>query len=456
MTQAPVRVLILLDGDNVAPEKSYLTARAQGGSLSAFQLAEQARRWISTELGRDASISCLLFADVAHLSRSMDLSSEGTLAFSKGFSSTPSPCAFVHVLQGTTLAAISAHLAFLLPTIDYLFLGGFSTEIHAYHILKTLKSSTTKVPKIVLLSTTQAPVQSMSNLAHSTTRFSGISEVVHQRVETILTNPHHEFSDGYQASSPTTSSIASPVVGTRAPATRMPALPGSEEDTNPWLTAESSTRAQTSVPPRRQSVQIQSPAPYPPGLILPTGMVQPAPSNEAAVESVRDPKKTSPILSQLLTTTASPPPSTPLPSSQPSSTPTPVQQAPIGTPSPSATSKSASSPSTTSASMSRSPSTSLAPIESPQPRAPTIPSRFLPLLRLIHSHSIESPIAPLWSTIGGELPKSSYPKSIKFKEYLMEAQKEGWVVTGKGEGEGREWVKISKRGERALAKSENQ
>lgn len=80
------------------------------------------------------------------------------------------------------------------------------------------------------------------------------------------------------------------------------ALPGSEEDTNPWLTAESSTRAQTSVLPRRQSVQIQSPAPYPPGLILPTGMAQPVPSNEAVVESVRDPKRTSPVqsLSQLL------------------------------------------------------------------------------------------------------------------------------------------------------------
>jgi len=76
------------------------------------------------------------------------------------------------------------------------------------------------------------------------------------------------------------------------------ALPGSEEDTNPWLNSEPSTRAQTSALPRRQSVQLRSPAPYPPGLILPTGMVHPAPPNETQ-ESVRDPKRSSPVRSLL-------------------------------------------------------------------------------------------------------------------------------------------------------------
>jgi hypothetical protein len=44
------------------------------------------------------------------------------------------------------------------------------------------------------------------------------------------------------------------------------------------------------------------------------------------------------------------------------------------------------------------------------------------------------------------------PKGTKLKEFLTEAQRSGWVMIGKGQGEGMEWVKLSKRAERALVK----
>lgn len=46
------------------PEPSYLSARAQGGALIAYQLVEQCRRWISREIGKHASIMCSILAHV--------------------------------------------------------------------------------------------------------------------------------------------------------------------------------------------------------------------------------------------------------------------------------------------------------------------------------------------------------------------------------------------------------
>ncbi|GAA5987763.1 hypothetical protein JCM5350_005355 [Sporobolomyces pararoseus] len=552
MADIPLRVLILLDGDHVAPEKSYLSAKAQGGALIAFQMAEQCRRWISREVGRDASISCLLFADIAHLCRSMDLPTEGVIAFSKGFSSTPTPCAFVHVLKGTTLAAISAHLAFLFPSLDYLFLGGLGTDVHAYHLNKLLKKvdRSSHRCKIILLETSEPAVESISKLAHGKTRFQGIAEVEHQRVENILTAPHYEIEDGHPEasfnSSPTSPranpsaaihNIAPPSPRTMA---RLAVLPESSPHANPWNDSPART------PPRAQSqpsVTLQ-PSTYDRrassgsvgtsvsssriGPTLPPGLFQPVPlvpengqgySLDAITlgQSIANPpfppgayptlsstpQPTQPSLPPLTlnTTTpvASPVRSPPRIDSPASSTSTNVKPTPVSasaiSPSTPLSAPAPSTPLVVPDPAPSAPSPSVPPQPQPQRAGPSIPERFLPLLQLIHSHQNASPISPtsstspttritgttagggggiesvLWSTIGSEIstkkekekkstssfstsgtPAFVLPKGLKLKDFLSEAQREGWVLIGKGDGEGKEWAKLSKRAERALAK----
>ncbi|GAA5967927.1 hypothetical protein JCM3765_001791 [Sporobolomyces pararoseus] len=542
MADIPSRVLILLDGDHVAPDKSYLSARAQGGALIAFQMAEQCRRWISREIGKEASISVLLFADVAHLCRSMELPTEGVIAFSKGFSSTPTPCAFVHVLKGTTLAAISAHLAFLFPTLDYLFLGGLGTDVHAYHLNKLFKSldRSTHRCKIILLETSEPPVESISKLAHSKTRFQGITEVEHQRVENILTAPHYEIEDGHPEasfnSSPTSPianpsaairNIAPPSPGTMA---RLAVLPASSHNSNPWSDSPARTPPRAQSQPsatqlsstqdrRASSVSVgtsvsssRSGPAFPPGLFQPVPLApdhgqglsfngttlgrlvaNPSVPPGAYPTLSTTPQPTQALLPPLSLNTTTPvafparsPPRTDSPASSSSTNVKPISLS--GSALSPSTPLSAPAPTTPSVVPESSPLASTP--SQPQRAGPSIPERFLPLLQLIHSHLTVSPISPssstsstartiggagggidsvLWSTIGSEIsPKKEkekksasstststvpiLPKGLKLKDFLSEAQREGWVLVGKGDAEGKEWVKLSKRAERALAK----
>ncbi|KAJ8295036.1 hypothetical protein OF846_002089 [Rhodotorula toruloides] len=92
------------------------------------------------------------------------------------------------------------------------------------------------------------------------------------------------------------------------------------------------------------------------------------------------------------------------------------------------------------------------------PRAPPVPAQYEPLLRILIALQAPSPAgvvppAPLCSAVGNELQKSELKGRYgKLTAYMLAAQKDGWVVTGKGETEGSEWVKISQRGLRAMGK----
>ncbi|GAA5910789.1 uncharacterized protein JCM6883_000315 [Sporobolomyces salmoneus] len=575
MADVPVRVLILLDGDHVAPAKNYFGAKAQGGALIAFQLAEQCRRWISREVGKDSLISCLVFADVAHLCRSMELPNEGIIAFSQGFSATPTPCAFIHVLQGTTLAAITAHLQFLLPTLDFLFLGGFNTSIHAYHLSKLFKSPSVSStsPRIILLETPNGQMnEGVEKLSYSKTKFQGIAEVGQEREGDIdETSSHEEEEDqegarhqqemSFTSTTVPTSSNSSSSVNTRvirppSPSTmsRLAVLPSNSNDSsNPWnefpaLSSSSSTRSLAPLPRRSPSttplVSAAAAAPVlPPGLFeQPFHM-----ANETEAQTSRS----IPPLSQLNT-------SSPFPGAYPTRTPPSASSCsiPQGLPPqhlaftsipnetvPRRHSHNAPSPARSSSNSSAtrikpspskivgSPSSTPTPVPAPAPSSDstptttqaaeasssaafktsilsrataTIPDQFFPLLKLIHSlqsspappvvsptsatitASGTSPSSPtqarddkiLWSSIGSEIshlkstkPSSSHPssaavgtkkdssmssvipKGVKMKDFLSEAQKQGWVTIGKGEQqEGKEWVKLTKRAERALGK----
>ncbi|GAA6010707.1 hypothetical protein JCM11491_002906 [Sporobolomyces phaffii] len=548
MSEKPVRTLILVDGDHVAPEKTYLSCRAQGGSLIAYQLAEQCRRWVSRELGRDATVSCLLFADVAHLCRSMDLTTDAVVAFSKGFSSTPSPCAFIHVLQGTTLAAISAHLGFMLDSLDFVFLAGCGTNVHAHHLSKLFKAdaSVSRLAKIILLETSEPAVAAVKKLASGQARFQGLAEVAAERVENILTESHREYSDGYQADpvaqspsashvSPATSNV--PPGPSQAPTSRLSALPGGVSDRNPWVEAQTPpglpvpARALSTFPladttHSRQGLGATMPSPAtltrPPGL----DSLPPPSTSHGVIGSAYVPRGASsrssttltPALAHLATSSAALFPSwssirgapVPRPLTVPSTSYLPC--APIGTepappasassssggggggggrrdPGPASVSSSASSTSNPARAHVSAPASPVPPAPARAPAGtPAIPDRFLALVRLVHSHQLPDPSSssasvepqanaarkgqgegeggegggilpapapsPLWSTIGSQLGAHgvTLPKGTKLKDFLLDAQRDGWVVTGRGDGEGREWVKVSKRGERALAK----
>ncbi|GAA6063138.1 hypothetical protein JCM10212_001186 [Sporobolomyces blumeae] len=474
------KVLILLDGDQVSPERAYLTSGAQGGSLLAFQLAEQARRWVSSHDGSTTSILSLWFADATRLGREVDVPVESVLAFAKGFSSTPTPSAFVPVLQGNVLAALSAHLAFHAPLVEYVFLAGFTTPLHVHHVDKVCQTPD-RVPSLVVVEAGQPPPPppGMDALAIESTRFQGLASVGMTLRRDISTQLHDELPDGYPASrGPSAASTSVRPIATFVSTTTPPPSPSPKSSKRPFPAASRRTRSfnpwaldEDDQPPLRQAA-------FPPGL---------APSPTPSPAMVNPPLGASSLAPSLGE----------------------VSTRSFGQP--------RTSPSTSTASMADSGTTLRDPARAaivvgeeegerrrPTVRVAAIPDRYLSLVLLVSKYQRQQSIAhvdssspattttttttsspvtdvgpsrprdsndpsratspppplpppgpPLWSTIGSDpsrprLASLGYPKSTKLKDWILDAQRAGWVVCGKGQGEGTEWVKVSQRAERAL------
>ncbi|GAA5928213.1 uncharacterized protein JCM15063_003822 [Sporobolomyces koalae] len=483
MTNLPVRVLVLLDGDQVGPEKNFVSCKAQGGSLWAFQLAEQCRRWVSRTLGRDASIYCLLFADVARWCRSMDLSIDAVTAFSKGLSATPTPCALVHTLAGITMNARNAHLAFFLPSIDYVFLGGYSSENHAHQLGMLFRPGLMfPLPKIVLLQTTRRPVASMAKLAHAQAQFEGLIDLELKAEELMPTIEFDDLREDHPAfSAPLkepANALADPVTLPLASLPKFPSLSKGANAKNPWLDP---IPAQSTVKQANAKGASGSQAKTATSMSLSTIQLSRVPLESATIANYplwaaaksgssqgTAPKHISPSADLNLAATALPP--TTASAGNPCNPPGLLNEAILafmesdyyddGPPSnpvdPASTSRPLDDQTV--------PAFTL-PVPVPT-RSRRIPDRFLPLVQLIQTYnqstSSSSLEPPLWSTIGSELSKvTELPKGVKFKDLVLEAQQAGWVVTGNRSGEseggggGREWVKLSKRAERALTSHES-
>lgn len=83
------------------------------------------------------------------------------------------------------------------------------------------------------------------------------------------------------------------------------------------------------------------------------------------------------------------------------------------------------------------------------PLPPPPPPHLLPLLTALRTQHSQGFSHPLWSKIGSELHSSSFSSGGNegkgsLKELIKEAERGGWVESGRGKGEGREWVRLRK------------
>ncbi|GAA5908314.1 hypothetical protein JCM6882_006799 [Rhodosporidiobolus microsporus] len=466
-----LRSLLVLDGNEALPDRSHLLHGAQGGSMAAMQLHEQMRRWVSSTLGEESSGNVQLFVDLAQLSRALRIPTDILHDFARGFSSTPRPSASINCLKSSTHAVMNGHLAFQLPHIDVLFLAGFSADLHSHWLHKLLPLNPSL--QVVLLQTKQPPSQGMASLVPNRTTFQGLMDVNPVVVARDITDPPSDVEEGEGILSPT-ESVAASAHGDENGHQESPQLVArpirpieSFATATPWATfSNPPSRSASVASSRRPAVQSStmeysggwvevgraSTAPPAPAAAAPT----PPAANESEPEHEPEPDSFvtaseasgSPVLSQAE-----------LP--KPALAPETVERG--SSPESSIHESSSAAPSTSVGAPSVSPSISQAPSSPtkstavpvvPQVRPPPVPAQYLPLLRIVLSLEKASPTTPpLWSAVGSALQQSEHKgKYGKLRTYLLDAQRNGWVSTGKGEGEGSEWIKVSQRGVRAMKK----
>ncbi|KAK4333862.1 hypothetical protein RTBOTA2_002600 [Rhodotorula toruloides] len=402
--KAPGRVLLLLDGDHTLPECDSLIRGAQGGSLAAHSLHHRLKLWASSEMGRGCQTSVHVFGDVAQLAKSLRIPAEILHNFVRGFSSTPAPSAFSNVLQSSTLS----HLGFTAPLVDAVVLVGWYTDMHAHWLGRLISAGVVDPSRLALVETAHPLAKSVARLVTRRVKLGDFTDVL--PVVKDITDPPSDVEEGEGLEAETMAAgpppgLAMPVGERLATPSFEPALP--EEG----LTPRAATPAAR--PATRSPQSPPQPAPEVPQTPSPT------------VASVPPRPATAPAASQR-EEVAQPPslPPTPEATPEPATTPPPAAK----------------------------------PSKVAFPRAPPVPPQYEPLLRILIALQAPSPAgvvppAPLWSAVGNELQKSELKGRYgKLTAYMLAAQKDGWVVTGKGETEGSEWVKISQRGLRAMGK----
>ncbi|GAA6027380.1 hypothetical protein JCM8097_007811 [Rhodosporidiobolus ruineniae] len=400
----PLRALLLCDGNSVLPDRDHLEHGAQGGSLAAYALQEQVRRWISRTKGEECQTSVMVFGDLNHLSRTLHLSLDDLAAFSRGFSSTPSSSAFFNTLQSSTLSVMKGHLSWLLPMLDLIFLAGFTTDLHA-HFLPFSRSSRLKRPEVVLLQTAQPVSHSLDPFVDHRTRFQGLMDVNPVVPVKDITDPSSDVEEHDGMISPRERSPPGSIYG------------WGEIGARPTHISRPSSSLATFANPD-YSAQPSIPSAGPELGELRTGSAGPSSSSGSTTPS--------PSVSTAPSASRSSPSEL-----KPAEPPKPVEQPP-----------SAPTPAHTPAST------------GPLARPPPVPAQYLPLLQVVSSlERSSSGEAPLWSAVIPALRASGHKTpGGKFSEFLTKAQRDGWVQIGWGEREGREWVKVSQRGVRALKK----
>ncbi|GAA5873854.1 hypothetical protein JCM8547_008621 [Rhodosporidiobolus lusitaniae] len=390
----PPKRALLVQGNEVLHDRKHLELAAQGGSLAAHSLREQMRRWISREMGEESNGSVAVFGDLIHLSASLHLDPDVLSEFARGFGSTPFPSSFHNILQSCTHSAMHAHLSWLLPSIDILFLAGFNSDTHARWLRKLLLSKPNV--QVVRIETEQGVSPSMEKLVRTTTAFEGLMNVQAVEVQGKKQGSQAEVVKEVKSRPPSIATVKSEAVSIQAP------IP-------------------VSLPPRSTSlftttsVASLSPAP-----------ALPPPSEKPAVDTSKPPSALP---------GAFPQPPSPTASTAPSTTSASLP----------ASSSSPSEPTSTTA-LPRAPTI-------PPPFLPILQTISSLELSLAHSHqssqSSASPPAPLWSAVASKLQKE-HEGGGTFAEHVKAAQRAGWVTTGRGEWEGSEWVRVSQRGVRAL------
>ncbi|BGP39855.1 hypothetical protein JCM10450v2_003828 [Rhodotorula kratochvilovae] len=490
--EAPARALVLVDGNAVLPERSNLLRGAQGGSLASYSLHENLRRAISQEAGRDCQGTVMVFADIAQLATALRIPAEVLVQFARGFSSTSAPSTFNNVLQSSTLSTMNAHLTFHARAVDYVVLIGYTTDLHAHWLSGLVPTAVPNLSNLILVETAQPFAPSVTKLVKKRVRFQGLMDAVPVTQVKDITDPPSDHEEGagidhdeLGASPPrartatngtgggSTSLGATSRVFTTAllaRSTSQPAAPPLASPTptratfgggisgvplttrtTPATIADLPLPASASAIARRdtgsstsgQSVatapalpSAATPTP-PPGLSTPSRPAQGATRSSSVASSLGSPM---PVVPGALPLTPSPP--RPRPASAATLPPPPSIAPPPAAPA-AAAPPSSSSGSTASGLIAL-------------PRPPAVPERYLPLLRVLlslspsSSSSSSSAPAPLFSAVGTELARTHQAPAGKLAAFFAQAQKDGWVNVGRGEGEGSEWVRISARGRRAM------
>ncbi|BGP07838.1 hypothetical protein JCM10049v2_003681 [Rhodotorula toruloides] len=406
--RAPGRVLLLLDGDHTLPERDSLIRGAQGGSLAAHSLHHRLKLWASSAMGRACQTSVHVFGDVAQLAKSLRIPAEILHNFVRGFSSTPIPSAFTNVLQSSTLSAMTGHLGLTAPLVDAVVLVGWYTDMHAHWLGRLIAAGAVDPSRLALVETAHPLAKSVARLVTRRVKLGDFTDVL--PVVKDITDPPSDVEEGEGLEAETMAAgpppgLAIPVSGRLARPSFETALP--EEGLTPRAATPAARPATGSPQSPPQPVQEAPRTPSPTAASVP-----PRPATAPAApqrEEVQQP------LFLPLTPEATP---------EPATTPPPAAKPP----------------------------------KVALPRAPPVPAQYEPLLRILIALQAPSPAgvvppAPLCSAVGNELQKSELKGRYgKLTAYMLAAQKDGWVVTGKGETEGSEWVKISQRGLRAMGK----
>ncbi|GJN89178.1 hypothetical protein Rhopal_002152-T1 [Rhodotorula paludigena] len=480
--ERPARALVLIDGSSVL-----------GGSLASYSIHENLRRAVSQETGKECQGTVMIFADVAHLASSLRIPAEILAQFARGFSSTSAPSIFSNVPQSNIVSVMNSHLVFQARAVDYVFLAGWNTDMHAHWLKRLVPTTVSSHAHFFLIESGRPIAASLGTLVPRKVRFLGLMDVVPVQAVKDVTDPPSdaEESDGLDAGT---------LVG---PPSTQQQEQRSGASTAPPLTARNFTSLllnrnpppSAAPSPLAAPVHIAAPVPVVPALAsiadfaLPprpllnrsnTGSTDSAQSQKTVPTSPSSQRATpkpqssrpSPVSQEHGSVASQPPAEPPTPAPEPAPSP-PASHAPSAPlpRDPSPTSTSAAAPAGA-APVAASTSTS-APLTLPRP--PAVPTQYQPLLRVLVALSAPQPgtgavpPAPLWSTVGSELQRlgadgaeggggggggaGGSARYGKLATYIQGAQRAGWVQTGRrSEAEGSEWVRISQRGARAMGK----
>ncbi|TNY22722.1 hypothetical protein DMC30DRAFT_348554 [Rhodotorula diobovata] len=408
----PARALVLVDGNAVLPDRSNLLRGAQGGGLASYALHENLRRAVSQHCGRECHGTVMLFADIPQLAIALRIPAEVLSQFSRGFSSTSTPSTFVNVMQGSTLSTMNGHLAFHARAIDYVVLVGWTTDMHAHWLSNLVPTTLVNLSNVLRVETAQPAAPSLVKLVPKSVRFHGLMDAMSAAPPVRdITDPPSDHEEG--------EGIDHEEIGAS------PREPAKKANGGTIATPQPAPSTPTRAPSTRSSSIASSP--------------------DAALRSIPGVRCLAPSLleepPQLDKTAAQALPLTP-------PRPSAGAGAPAAAAAPAFTFPSARASASTSP---PAPAPSPAPVALPRP--PPVPEKYLPLLRTLLSLSpLASSPPALWSAVGTQLQRDGALPATKLSVFFGAAQKDGWVSTGRGDKEGREWVRISARGRRAMGR----
>ncbi|GAA6029821.1 hypothetical protein JCM8097_001064 [Rhodosporidiobolus ruineniae] len=429
-------VAVLLNGNTNLFAPHFFAQGRRGGRLAALELRRQIHTLVTShtpDFKPEVLVLAKVFLDVAALEKQLE--GVDVRAFMQGFNS--SPLAFSAVDVGTGMLAvdeaIKGHLPFLFSACDLILLGSNSTGTFAYDLLR-LDPSTLR-EKVALVRTVEECSERLLDLGLQELRLPGLfaGEEAKEEQPATAAPPappvlppflSHLSSTSFGQASPFASPSFSRTPSFTSTTSPVKPLPAS-------FLAQPSTVASSSASPTPTPslpgafgaigtpVRVQSPAP---ALSSPSKVEAVAPSFLADIFSdAREPS----VLARVV----------PVTSVAPVAPPSPSSSAPWSPTLPSLT----TSPDLSAAAV-------LPPASSAVPPSPSkaneVDPAFRPLLNLLRVISRETgQPRVLCSVLGGRL-KGSGTQYTSLRAYLNEAERKGYVVTGEGEKQGREWVAV--------------